>query len=396
MINVTGLDDAAAVIADAMEQQQHLGVQATATKAALGRDADYGEVINVSAFSGIIDYQPDELILTLRAGTPMQEVESTLASANQMLAFEVPDLHKILASQSAGTIGGVLATNASGPRRLTAGAARDYLLGFDAISGRGERFKSGGKVMKNVTGYDLSKLICGSYGTLAVFDEVTFKTLPRPETNISLLFGCEDMTAAVAKIASVFASPHEPNAAAIIPGSMAASAGVDLPGAMVVIIRLEGIDGSVTDRALHLLALDPSGNEIDENSSSALWQRIRDVELLVNQPGDVWKLSCAPAAAPNIIAAVQNQFDITFFADWAGGLLWLAGPSGASFGTALRAALADNGSGYAQLVRDRADTKTVIAPFQPLSPAHYALHKRVKAAFDPLSVLNLGRMHDGI
>ena len=168
MINVSGLDDAAAVIADAMEQQQHLGVQAMATKAALGRDANYDEMINVSAFSGIIDYQPDELILTLRAGTPMHEVEATLASANQMLAFEVPDLHQILASQSAGTIGGVLATNTSGPRRLTAGAARDYLLGFDAISGRGERFKSGGKVMKNVTGYDLSKLICGSYGTLAI------------------------------------------------------------------------------------------------------------------------------------------------------------------------------------------------------------------------------------
>ena len=396
MIKVTGLEDAAVAIADAVANQQHLSVQSMATKSALGRDVSYDSYLDVSAFTGIKDYQPDELILTVRAGTPMHEVEAVLASANQMLAFEAPDLHKLLGAQSAGTIGGVLATNASGPRRLTAGAARDYLLGFDAISGRGERFKSGGKVMKNVTGYDLSKLICGSYGTLAVFDEVTFKTLPRPETNISLLFGCEDMTAAVAKIASVFASPHEPNAAAILPGSMAASAGIDVPGAMVVIIRLEGIDVSVTDRALHLLAADPSGAEIDENSSSALWQRIRDVELLVNQPGDVWKLSCAPAAAPNIIAAVQNQFDITFFADWAGGLLWLAGPSGASFGTALRTALANNGSGYAQLVRDQADTKTVITPFQPLSSAHYALHKRVKAAFDPLSVLNLGRMHDGI
>ena len=120
------------------------------------------------------------------------------------------------------------------------------------------------------------------------------------------------MTAAVAKIAGVFASPHEPNAAAILPGSMAASVDIDVSGAMVVIIRLEGIDVSVTDRALHLLAADPSGAEIDENSSSALWQRIRDVELLVNQPGDVWKLSCAPAAAPNIIAAIQDQFDITF------------------------------------------------------------------------------------
>ena len=217
MIKVTGLEDAAVAIADAMANQQHLNVQSMATKSALGRDVSYDTHLDVSAFTGIKDYQPDELILTVRAGTPMHEVEAALACANQMLAFEAPDLHKLLGTQSAGTIGGALATNASGPRRLTAGAARDYLLGFDAISGRGERFKSGGKVMKNVTGYDLSKLICGSYGTLAVFDEVTFKTLPRPETNISLLFGCEDMTAAVAKIASVFASPHEPNAAAILP-----------------------------------------------------------------------------------------------------------------------------------------------------------------------------------
>ena len=282
MINVTGLDDAAAVIADAMEQQQHLGVQAMATKAALGRDADYGEVINVSAFSGIIDYQPDELILTLRAGTPMQEVESTLASANQMLAFEVPDLHKILASQSAGTIGGVLATNASGPRRLTAGAARDYLLGFDAISGRGERFKSGGKVMKNVTGYDLSKLICGSYGTLAIFDEVTLKTLPKPETNISLLFPCDNFSVAVAQIAGIFASPHEPNAAAILPQAIAAKAGVDVAGAMLAIIRLEGIDVSVADRAAHLLAAHKEGVKIDIDASTALWRQIRDVDLLAD------------------------------------------------------------------------------------------------------------------
>ncbi|NBP49139.1 MAG: FAD-binding protein, partial [Alphaproteobacteria bacterium] len=172
MIKVAGLDDVAAAIADAIEAKQHLAVRGMGTKAALGRDTSYDAILDVSGLSGIVDYQPDELILTVRGGTPMHEVEAVLAKANQMLAFEVPDLHKLLNSNSAGTIGGVMATNASGPRRLTAGAARDYLLGFDAISGRGERFKSGGKVMKNVTGYDLSKLICGSYGTLAVFDEV--------------------------------------------------------------------------------------------------------------------------------------------------------------------------------------------------------------------------------
>ena len=396
MIKVAGLDDVAAAIADAIEAKQHLAVRGMGTKAALGRDASYDAILDVSGLSGIVDYQPDELILTVRGGTPMHEVEAVLAKANQMLAFEVPDLHKLLNSNSAGTIGGVLATNASGPRRLTAGAARDYLLGFDAISGRGERFKSGGKVMKNVTGYDLSKLICGSYGTLAVFDEVTLKTLPKPETNISLLFACDDSDAAVARIAAIFASPHEPNAAASLPRASAAKAGIEISATMVAVIRLEGIDVSVADRAAHLLASFEGGLEIDNDASTSLWQAIRDVELLEDVAGDIWKLSCAPASAPSIIAALSDQFDLAYFADWAGGLLWLAGPSGGEFGAALRAALAANGSGYAQLIRDQGNSKAVIAPFQPLPAAHYALHKRVKAAFDPMSVLNFGRMHDSI
>jgi glycolate oxidase FAD binding subunit len=250
--------------------------------------------------------------------------------------------------------------------------------------------------MKNVTGYDLSKLICGSYGTLAIFDEVTLKTLPKPETNISLLFPCDNLSAAVARIAGIFASPHEPNAAAILPQAIAAKAGIDVAGAMLAVIRLEGIDVSVADRAAHLLAADKEGVKLDSDASTALWQQIRDVDLLADADGDIWKLSCAPASAPAIIATLFDHFDFQFFADWAGGLLWLAGPSGAEFGTAMRSALASNGKGHAQLIRDKGNSKDLIAPLQPLSSAHYALHKRVKAAFDPRSVLNFGRMHDGI
>ena len=318
-----------------------------------------------------------------------------------MLAFEPADLSGILASKSSGTIGGVLATNLSGPRRLTAGAARDFLLGFDAVSGRGERFKSGGRVMKNVTGYDLSKLICGSYGTLAVVDEVTIKTLPRPETSLSLLYGCEDMNSAVAQIAAIFASPHEPSAAAILPQSVAATAGLDMATAMIVVIRLEGIALSVEDRAAHLFDIgQPDRGSVvgtlPQADSEALWARIRDVDLLANTSGDIWKLSCAPASAPAIVAAMEPTFEMTFYADWAGGLLWFAGPSGVEFGTALRAAVMGHGGGHAQLLFDRAMNKTRVPVFQPLPPAQASLTKRVKAAFDPLGVLNFGRMHNGM
>ena len=401
MSKIQNLDDAAAVIIDAQQNKHRLEVRGLGTKTALGNQPDYDDCLDVSAMQGIIDYQPEELVLTVRAGTALSVIEAELAKANQMLAFEPADLSGILASKSTGTIGGVLATNLSGPRRLTAGAARDFLLGFDAVSGRGERFKSGGRVMKNVTGYDLSKLICGSYGTLAVIDEVTIKTLPRPETSLSLLFGCDDMTSAVAQIAAIFASPHEPGAAAILPQSIAATAGLDMAEAMIVVIRLEGIALSVEDRAAHLRQMRQRDTgrvlgTLPQAASAALWARIRDVDLLAHAGDDIWKLSCAPASAPTIVAAMEQSFETAYYADWAGGLLWFAGPSGAEFGAALRAALMAHGGGYAQLLCDRTMSKNSVPVFQPLPPAQASLTRRVKAAFDPLGVLNFGRMHNGM
>jgi glycolate oxidase FAD binding subunit len=405
MLKINNLDEAAAAVLDAQQQKHRLEVRGLGTKTGIGNQPVYDACLDVSAMQGIVDYQPEELVLTLRAGTALSAVESALDKANQMLAFEPADLSGLLKSKSTGTIGGVLATNLSGPRRLTAGAARDFLLGFDAVSGRGERFKSGGRVMKNVTGYDLSKLICGSYGTLAVIDEVTIKTLPRPETSLSLLFESNELASAVALIAGIFASPHEPGAAAILPQPVAAAAGIDLAADFVVVIRLEGIALSVDDRAGHLRGMGgisgisgtgSNAETVPQGSSETLWRRIRDVDLLADHAGDIWKLSCPPASAPQIIAAIEPHFDMTFYADWAGGLLWLTGPSGADFGNALRAALALHGGGHAQLICDRDNSKKLIPALQPLPTVQASLSKRVKAAFDPLGVLNFGRMHDGI
>jgi glycolate oxidase FAD binding subunit len=399
MPKINNLDEAATAVLDAQQQKHRLELHGLGTKTGIGNQPVYDACLDVSGMQGIVDYQPEELVLTVRAGTTLSEVEAALDKADQMLAFEPADLSALLKSKSTGTIGGVLATNLSGPRRLTAGAARDFLLGFDAVSGRGERFKSGGRVMKNVTGYDLSKLICGSYGTLAVIDEVTIKTLPRPETSLSLLFESDNMASAVALIAGIFASPHEPGAAAILPQSVAVAAGIGLAADFVVVIRLEGIALSVDDRASHLRGMGGIGGTVEtvpQALSETLWRRIRDVDLLADHAGDIWKLSCAPAYATQIIAAIEPHFDMAFYADWAGGLLWFAGPSGADFGNALRAALALHGGGHAQLMCDRGNSKQLIPALQPLPPAQASLSRRVKAAFDPLGVLNFGRMHDGI
>ncbi len=409
IISVSSLDEVKSAVTDAMADKSRLEIIASGSKRALGRKCAYDVTLDLSAMTGIIDYQPEELVLTVRAGTPIAEVQTALAEARQMLAFEVPDYSHLLDTPNAGTIGGVVATNLSGPRRLTAGAARDYLLGFEAISGRGEAFKSGGKVMKNVTGYDLSKLMTGSFGTLAVMDEITLKTLPRPETSCSLIVQVDDFAAATNKIASLFATPHEPGSAAILPAELARQAGLPLnkdtdkdtdkdtgkdKKSCVIVVRLEGIDISIADRLANLQRL-TGGDRLEATASEALWAKIRDVRLFTAPVRDVWKISCPPAAAASVIDTIKASHDISYFADWAGGLVWMTGGTD-TLGTDLRQALAGFGGGFAMLIRDSGTTRQVIPPFQPLPGPMLALHKRVKAAFDPLAVLNAGRMHDGI
>jgi glycolate oxidase FAD binding subunit len=396
-IVVSDLQQVQDAVQDAVAARLRLELRAGGTKRHLGRAASYDAVLDVSAFAGIVDYQPEELVLTLRAGTPMKAVEAALAEARQILAFEPPDMTRILgeaAQGGGGTIGGVIAANLSGPRRLTAGAARDYLLGFEAVSGRGELFKSGGKVMKNVTGYDLSKLMCGSFGTLGVMDEITLKTLPAPETARSLLVGHDSLEDAISGVASIFATAHEPGAATILPQAVAAEEGVDLAMPFTAVIRLEGIEASVVDRLGHLLALS-GGESLDADRSATLWHRIRDIQPLAERQCDIWKVSCAPSDAPRVLAALDPGLDVRMIADWAGGLVWIAGSS-PRIGPALRAAVADLGSGFAMLIRDVGATRESIAPFQPLPAPVLELHRRVKASFDPLGVLNYERMHEGV
>lgn len=396
------LNEMLSVIAEAMADGTPLSVSGCASKSDWGYAIADARPVSVDRWAGIIDYQPDELILTVRAGTPMTEINKTLANKNQMLGFEPPDPSVLFAKtdlSNKGSIGGVLATNSSGSRRLTAGAARDFLLGFEAASGRGERFRSGGKVVKNVTGYDLSKLICGSFGTLAIMDELTLKTLPRPEVSKSVLIPAVDLAAAVRNIAAILATPHEPSAAAILPSDIVALASLDSSldyGQMLAVIRFEGFAISVNDRVNAVLSLYPDGDSIDDAASQTLWQAIGNTALLADAAGDIWKLSCAPSAAPSVINALPDEWPLRYYADWAGGLLWLDVPSGGVAGTILRQVLADHGGGFAQLIRDAGNTRSLVPPFQPLPSPQLELHKRIKAAFDPKGILNPGRMHHAI
>ncbi|GEP55556.1 glycolate oxidase subunit GlcE [Reyranella soli] len=362
-----------------------LDVRGQGSKLALGKPMICDQVLDVSGISGIVDYAPEELVVTLRAGTPIREVEALLAQRNQMLAFEPPDLGPLLGRETGqGTLVGAVMGNLAGPRRLSAGAARDHLLGFSGVNGRGEAFKSGGKVMKNVTGYDLSKLLAGSWGTLAVLDEVSVKVLPAPDqTRTLLLHGLSD-EAAVKAMCAAMGSPYEVSGAACIKDRTA--------------LRLEGVAPSVEARLKGLrdllAATGAPMEELGTLESRTFWRDVRDVAPLSSARDTVvWKISCPPTEGPAIVARIKAQRpSVEAFYDWSGGLIWLALPSNADADQAIvRGALGSTG-GHATLIRGTDGVRARIPVFQPQPAALAALASRVKESFDPKGLFNPGRM----
>jgi glycolate oxidase FAD binding subunit len=278
-----------------------------------------------------------------------------------------------------GTLVGTIMGNFAGPRRLSAGAARDHLLGFSGVNGRGEAFKSGGRVMKNVTGYDLSKLLAGSWGTLAVLDEVSVKVLPAPDQTRTLLLHGFDDVAAVTAMCAAMGSPHEVSGAAHVSERTA--------------LRVEGVAPSVEARVKGLRDLFPAAEmeELGTLESRAFWREVRDAVPLGADPDDaVWRISCAPTDGPAVVARIKaaQPFAKTFY-DWSGGLIWLALPAAddAEHGL-VRAGLA----GHATLIRAPQSVRATVPVFQPQPLALAALSARVKESFDPHGVLNPGRM----
>jgi len=386
-------------VAWAVAEEAPLEIVGAGTKRGIGRAMQTRLGIDLTALSGVTLYDPEELILSAQAGTPRSEAEAMLAERRQAFAFEPPDLSSLLGSEHAGTLGGMIASNLSGPRRIKAGAVRDHFLGFHAVSGRGEIFQSGSRVMKNVTGYDLPKLMAGSWGTLAVMTSVTLKVLPRAETETTLLLqGLDDQTAARAMSAAMQSS-CEVSGAAHLPASVAASSAVgpvrEAVGA-VTLLRLEGDAPSVAFRKRQLpeiLAPFARGAEIEGEVSRQAWAEIRDVRLLA-EPRDrfVWRISVPPMEGPRVLAGIRETVDARGYYDWAGGLVWVSvTPSGHASAEAIRATFAACG-GHATLIRAPLDVRASVAVFEPQTAALIALTRRVKAAFDPKGILNPGRM----
>ncbi len=412
-------------VAWALNDAVALDIEGRGSKRAYGPPHTAAHTLSLAGIEGVVDYQPEELVITVRAGTALREVEALLAQRRQMLAFEPPDLGAILGgAPDEGSLAGVLMCNLAGPRRIAAGAARDHFLGFQGVNGRAEHFKAGGKMVKNVTGYDLSKLMAGSLGTLAALDEITVKVVPAPEKVHTLLLVGLDDQAAVAALCDAMGSPHEVSGAAHLPASLAARSSVDLvaqQGGSVTAIRVEGVAPSVAARLQALrdqfTASAPALEELHTMRSRAFWDEVRNVRLLsstsplVGEVGGaqrrreggldarspeatlLWKISCPPTDGARVVAAIRERRpDAQALYDWSGGLVWLALDAAGSDDGAhvvVRAALA---GGHATLVRAPEAVRARVPVFQPRAPALVALSQRVKESFDPTGIFSRGRL----
>lgn len=392
-------------VAWALSSAEPLELVGAGTKRGFGRPVQASQMLDLSDLAGITLYEPEELVLGARAGTKLAEVEAALTEKRQLLAFEPPDFGPLYGREAGqATLGGVLACNMSGPRRIKAGAARDHFLGFAAVSGRGEAFKAGGRVVKNVTGYDVAKLMAGSFGTLAALTEVTVKVLPAPEKiRTVLLFGLED-DAAVRALSVALQSAHDVSGAAHLPAPIAARSGVGRiaeTGGAVTAIRIEGTPESVAYRCAtlreELSGLAAAQDELHSMNSAALWRELRDASYFVaDRDAVIWRISVPPAAGATVVAACADA-DLRFmhFYDWGGGLIWLATPPWGDAGAEpIRAAIAEIG-GHATLLRGPDPLRVVVPPFQPQPAELAALSRRIKGAFDPEGILNPGRMDAG-
>jgi glycolate oxidase FAD binding subunit len=385
----------------AFSHEKALEVAGLGSKRTIGRPIKADCVLDVSQLTGITLYEPAELVLSARAGTPLSEIEALLSKNNQELAFEPIDYGPMLGGPTGrSTLGGVLAANVSGPRRIKAGAPRDHFLGVTAITGRGELIKSGGRVVKNVTGYDLCKVLAGSWGTLAVMIDITIKVLPKAETETTVLIESLDDTRAAQAMSAAMGSPFDVSGAAHLPDHVASSFG-ELPERKAsTVLRLEGVAPSIRHRREALAVLMKSFGRImllDEKESRGLWRDIRNVKpfaIEASTQRPVWRISTVPANGHRLADLITPAARMYY--DWAGGLVWVAMPfENEPDARAIRAAVAQVG-GHATLIRAPESVRAAIDVFESESAGVSALNKRVKESFDPGSLLNPGRMWAGV
>lgn len=402
-------EELSGLIIQSGEQNFPLEICGARTKKAIGRPMQTAARISMGNINGITLYEPSELVLSAKTGTPLAQIEALLDQNGQELAFEPNRWDSVImpapgAAQTDRpvTIGGIFATNSSGPRRALRGSARDHLIGIRAVNGLGEIIKSGGRVMKNVTGYDLARGLAGSWGTLAVLSEVTMKVMPKaPDTGSLVILNLPD-EAAVNAMCEAMGLPYEVSATVHLPADLIprlSNPDIAQLGVPVTVLRLENFSEALPRRIAALREkLKPCGEiyQLDDARSRSFWSDIRNLKFLTETDAPLWRISTAPHSAPALISALRNHLDCSAAYEWSGGLIWLeTSPSTDAGATVIRRVIADFHAD-AMLVRANQSARAAVDVFQPLREANMALIRRMKDAFDPRRILNPGRIYAGV
>jgi len=403
-LKVRDAKDVEDAVRTAIASEQPLEIIGNGSKRLIGQPMATNALLDLSSLNAVTSYEPNELIITVQAGAPVADVQSLIDSRNQQFAFEPIDTAPLLGTANQATIGGMIGAGLAGPRRIKAGGARDHLLGAHGVSGFGDSFKAGGRVVKNVTGYDLCKLLAGSWGTLAVITEVTLKVMPRPESERTLVLRGLDAARANRTMTAALGSPFDVSGAAHVPGSVFHVAATELgdlgsPGEAVTLLRLEGILASVVHRAAALgKLLAPFGvaQVLEDAASAAVWSSVRDVVpfAAIGALGawPVWRIVCPPASGGALGERLARDSGGEVIYDWGGGLIWAALPPRPDAQVALVRQRVNAVGGHATLVRGSDELRRNVDVFHPQPAGLAALSERVRQSFDPKNILNRGRM----
>ena len=403
MMRPADLHELSRFVAEARATNTPIEVMGAGSKQAIGHPMETQVNVSTRTLRGVTLYEPGEMVMAARAGTPVAQIESQLAAHGQMLGFEPVDMGPVLGTEAGQTtIGGALATNLSGARRVVAGAARDHALGLSGVTGKGEVFRSGGRVLKNTAGYNLTQALAGSWGTLAIFAEVAFKVMPSPEETATLLFlGLPDEIA-VEVMSAALTTPYEVSGTVHLQAALVERLwheGIRTERQAVTALRIENfarLVGFRKARLLDELAAFGDMHELDHENSLAFWGELRQLSVMCGSDAPLWRISTSPQSGAKIVSSLSGYMDCNAYYDWSGGLIWLEVLSTSDASSAdIRRAVASNG-GHATLIRAAPEIRAAVEVFQPLEAGVMRLTRRIKQSFDPEGILNPGRMYPGM
>ena len=381
----------------------------TGSKRKIGRPLQCAKILNLSKLNEIIEYQPEELYIKVKASTSIKQIEKELKKNKQQLAFEPIDFGYLLNGKSDyGTAAGQVSCNISGSRRFKVGSVRDHILGFRGVNGRGEIIKSGGVVVKNVTGYDLCKLICGSYGTLVALTEITFKVLPSPEESKTLVIHKQKLESAVDFLDQSISSSNDISGAIFLPKEPEVPGCVmniektfklnDLKhGGSITAIRIEGSRNSINQRfknlikELKIINLDLSTLEVYQ--SEIFWNKVKSLEFFSNSKNSILRIVIPPSECVKLIYQLSNKYK--YYLDWGGALMWMeAFELSEEMFESIRKKVVKLG-GYVTMIKN-SDYLPYVDDVFTINRDRFNISQNIKKSFDPKGILNSGKMYTGI